>query len=336
MLRYVLKRLLISIIVLFTVLFLAYTLIYNLPENYAEIAAREMSMMSGSERSAAEWEEILVSEYGLDCGLIKGFFIWLGNAMKGDFGVSWCYGVTVTERFYPAFINSLILGLISSFIALLVAVPLGIYSASNRKKKVGVFMNVATVFVISVLVFFIVALLKYIFAIKLGWFDLGGIESFDSQGMSSCEMVADRISHMVLPVTAMVLSGIGILIRYVHVSIKGLIGARYVKGLKAKGLDDKTIVLKHMMRNAAVPIINIFCIMLPTVLIGSIVIETLFSIDGIGYLAYTSLINGDIPMIMFYILHATVITVGFSFVSDVLCAAFDYRIAERFAGRSRG
>lgn len=335
MLRYILKRLVISIVVLFAILFLAYVIMYNLPENYAEIAAREISMMSGVGRSAAEIEEILFSEYGLDCGLIEGFFTWLENTLTGDFGVSWYYGVEVTEKFYPSFMNSLTLGLIASFLALFSAVPVGICSATGCKKNIGKLINLFTVILISVPVFFVVALLKYIFAIKLDWFELGGLKSFNDFEMSSGEVFIDRISHMVLPVLSMIIASMGALIRYVHVSIKGIVGARYVKGLKAKGLSDKEIVRKHLLRNAAVPIINVFCIMLPTALCGSIVIETLFSIDGIGYLAYTSLVNGDIPMIMFYILHAAVITAGFSFAADVLCAVADYRIAGSIAGRSR-
>jgi len=192
---------------------------------------------------------------------------------------------------------------------------------------------VSVVILISIPLFFIAALLKYIFAIKLGWFDLGGLKSFDSIILSPYEAFVDRLSHMILPVVAMVTASIGTLIRYVQVNIRSLIGSRYIKGLRAKGLSDREIVSKHIMRNAAVPIINVFCTMLPTALAGSIVVETLFSIDGVGFLAYNALINGDIPMIMFYVLHTTLLTVGFSFVADVLCAAVDYRVAKSLMGR---
>lgn len=333
MTRYVLRRLVISLIVLLAVLFLAYALIYHLPENYAEIVAREMSMIDGSGRSADEWESILMSEYGLDSGLFNGFFTWLTNSFKGNFGTSWYYGVSVTEKFYPSFLNSITLGLISSFCSLTVAISLGIYTASGKKRKVGRIISLITVVFISIPLFFIVALLKYVFSIKLGWFDLGGMNSFDSIGLTSYEYFFDRLSHMVLPVLAMVIASVGTLARYVHINIKGLVGSRYLKGLRAKGLSERKIISEHLLRNATVPVINVFCTMLPTVLAGSMVVETLFSIDGIGHLAYSSLMNGDIPMIMFYVLYTTVLTVGFSFISDVLCAAVDYRVADSLRGR---
>lgn len=332
--KYIIKRFLISIITLFAVLFCAYALMYNLPENYAEIVAREMSLISGSERSAEEWERILTSEYGLNKGMFEGFAIWLSDAVKGNFGDSWYYGISVTEKFYPSFINSLTLGVISAFGTLIVSVFFGVYTASGKNKNLSRLISIASVVVISIPSFFIVALLKYIFAVELGWFDLGGLKSFNSVDFTAEEAFWDRVSHLVLPISAIIITSSGTLMRYVNINIKELIGSRYVKGLRAKGLDKKSIVSSHLMKNVAVPIINLFCTMIPTALAGSIVIETLFSIDGVGYVAYTALINGDIPMIMFYILHTTLLTVGFSFVADVLCSIVDYRVANSLTGRN--
>ena len=333
MLKYIIKRIFISIVILFAVLFCAYVLMYNLPENYAEIVAREMSQMSGSSRRAKEWSEILESEYGLNESLFKGFATWLSNSVRGDFGNSWYYGVPVTEKFYPAFINSFMIGLVSAFGTLLISVPIGFYITFGKSRILCKIISVLSVVSISIPVFFIVALLKYIFAIELGWFDLGGLRSVDSVVYTAGEAFCDKISHMILPVIATIIASSGTLVRYVHINIKELLSSRYIKGLRAKGLDNKAIIKKHLMRNAAVPVINIFCTMLPTALAGSIVIETLFSIDGIGYVAYTALINGDIPLIMFYILYTTFLTVGFYFLSDVLCSVADYRVSQSISER---
>ena len=162
---------------------------------------------------------------------------------------------------------------------------------------------------------------------------MGGLKSFDSIGISGFEEFCDRVEHIILPVTAIIISGSGTLIRYVHVNVRNLLGARYIKALRAKGIPDRNIVSKHLLRNVTVPVINLFFAVLPTILAGSIAVETLFSIDGIGYMAYTALINGDIPLIMFYIMYTTVLTVGFAFVADVLSAAIDYRVANTFERR---
>ena len=333
MAQYVLKRFLISIVVIFVVLFITYALIYNLPENYAEIAAREMSLLSGSQRSAAEWEQILMSEYGLDKGLIRGFLSWIFNALCGNFGKSWYYGVDVYEKFSGAFENSISISFISTVISILLSVPVGIYTASENKKSVSTIVSVLSVLLISVPAFFVIALLKYVFSIKLGLFDLGGLRSFDYIGDFGFDEFCDRFSHMILPVIAIIISNSGSLIRYVHINVQNLLGSRYIKGLRAKGISDRNIVSKHLLRNILVPVLNLFFTIMPAMLAGSIVVETLFSIDGIGHLAYIALINGDIPLIMFYITYTTFLTIGFAFIADILCAVIDYRVADTFERR---
>ncbi|MBE7064885.1 MAG: ABC transporter permease [Ruminococcaceae bacterium] len=333
MARYIFRRFLISIVVIFVVLFLSYALIYNLPENYAEIAAREMCLLSGGQRSASEWEQILMSEYGLDKGLVKGFLSWISDMICGNFGKSWYYGVAVTEKFSGAFVNSVSIGFIAAVASMLISVPAGIYTASGKKSLVSVLISVLSVLLISMPVFFVIALLKYVFAIKLGLFDLGGLRSFDSIGDFGFAAFCDRISHMILPVIAIIISSSGTLIRYVHINIQNLLGSRYIKALRAKGISDGDIVSKHLVRNVMVPVINLFFAVLPTVFAGSIAVETLFSIDGIGHLAYIALINGDVPLIMFYIMYTTIMTVGFAFIADIMCAAVDYRVANTFERR---
>ena len=138
---------------------------------------------------------------------------------------------------------------------------------------------------------------------------------------------------MILTVIAIIISSSGSLIRYVHINVQNLLGSRYIKGLRAKGISDRNIVSKHLLRNILVPVLNLFFTIMPAMLAGSIVVETLFSIDGIGHLAYIALINGDIPLIMFYITYTTCLTVGFAFIADILCAVIDYRVADTFERR---
>ena len=331
MTRYILKRTIICIAVFFLVMFVVYSVMYMLPESYAETAAREFCLKPGNTRSAEEWKIALEKECGLDKGLVEGYFSWIRNFFYGDFGISWYYGVTVTEKFYSVIGNSMLIGSLTVLGEIALAISLGVLSAEKRNKITGRVISVLSVIFVSVPVFFIAALMKYIFSVKLGWFEFGGLKSNDYFLMNEIELAIDRIWHTALPVVTGIIAGSGALIRYTSVNVSSVLDSRYIKYAKAKGLSQKDAVKSHALRNAAVPVINMLCRTLPCIVAGTMVVETLFSINGIGYASYTAIVNGDIPFTMFYMMHIAGITVLGAFAADIFCACIDYRIRNIFA-----
>ena len=134
MLKYTTKRLLYSVLILFFVMFIIYVLMYNMPMGYVETKARELASRPGATKSYAEWLADLNAQYGMDKGVVQGYFVWLGHAVKGEWGDSWAWTVPVTEEFSKTVWFSFILSFISFVFEILIAIPLGITAAKKPEK----------------------------------------------------------------------------------------------------------------------------------------------------------------------------------------------------------
>ena len=176
--KYLVKRLLLSVVILFFVTFIIYLLMRCMPSSYVENMARQLSQAPGS-KPYEEWLAQLNAQYGLDLGLIPGFFVQLKNLCTGNFGDSWKYTVPVIQKFNEVIWVSFIMGAISLVFELLIAVPLGIVAATKQYSVTDYTVTTIALLGMSLPTFFFATLLKLIFCIKLGWFDLVGLTGRD-------------------------------------------------------------------------------------------------------------------------------------------------------------
>ena len=174
--KFIIKRILISVVILIFVAFIIYVLMRCLPTSYLEQIAREKSMQPGS-KSYDEWMAQLSATYGMDKGIIEGFLSWCGRALRGQFGDSWKWTVPVTEKFKDSVWISFIMGAISFFFEILIAVPLGVIAATRQYSRTDYAISTFALIGISLPSFFFATLLKLFFSVKLGWFDLVGLVS---------------------------------------------------------------------------------------------------------------------------------------------------------------
>lgn len=186
--KYILKRILISIVILFFVGFLIYALMRCLPTSYIENMARQKSMQPGS-KSFEEWMAQLTTMYNMDKNIIPGYFAWLGNALRGQFGDSWFYTVPVLEKFNDCIWLSFAMGGIAFLLEVLIAIPLGIIAATKQYSRADYTISILALAGISLPTFFFASLLKLVFSVKLGWFDLFGLV-----GRNYNQLSADRKS----------------------------------------------------------------------------------------------------------------------------------------------
>ena len=199
MVKYTVKRLLYSVIILFFVMFLIYTLMYHMPMSYLETKARELASRPGASKSYSEWLADLNAQYGMDKGLVQGYFTWLKSAVRGEWGESWAWTVPVTQKFHDTIWYSFALGLISFVFEIIIAIPLGITAAKKQYSFADYFTTVVSMVCISMPTFFLATLLKYVFSVKLGWFDLTGMQGRDYQNLSDFGKFLDVAKHFVLP-----------------------------------------------------------------------------------------------------------------------------------------
>ena len=323
--KFLVKRTLLSILILFFVTFIIYVLMRCLPASYVETMAQQLSQAPGS-KPYEEWLAQLNAQYGLDLDLIPGFFVQLKNLLTGNFGDSWKYTVPVLQKFNEVIWVSFIMGAISLVFELLIAVPLGIVAATKQYSVTDYTVTTVALLGMSLPTFFFATLLKLVFSVKLGWFDLVGLTGRDFNSLSAFGQLLDMGKHLVLPIVTLVFISIGPWMRYVRTNMLEVLNADYIRTARAKGLPEKKVIYHHAFRNTLIPLVTFIGGSLPGLFAGALITETLFAIPGIGYISYNAMVAGAIPFSMFYMTFLAILTLLGNLISDILYAVVDPRV----------
>ena len=335
MLKYILKRIALSILILIGVSIIIYALIRCMPVSYIE--TRIATMNQGGATIPEETVDSMYKMYGLDRefnnkdflgkvqSIASGYFGWLVNLCKLDFGTSFKYNAPVLEVIRANMGVSFLVALIATVFEFLIAIPLGIISATRQYSAVDYSVTVATMVGISLPSFFFAALLIKIFSSWLGWFPASGLVS----GGGSSEGFAyalDMLHHLVLPMIVLIVLSIGGLMRYTRTNMLEVLNSDYIRTARSKGLSEKKVIYVHAFRNTMIPLMTLLAGILPSLFGGAMITEEVFAIDGIGRLAYKALQQGDIPFIMGYNMFLAVLTVIGTLLSDLMYAVVDPRV----------
>lgn len=325
MLKFIIKRLLISTAILFAVMFIIYTIMRSLPADYVETVARELATKPGS-LPREEWIRRLNAMYGLDQNIVKGFFNWLGKAAQGQFGDSWHYTVPVVDKFKEVIWFSFYLGAAAFIIEMSISIPLGVLAAKKQYSATDYTVTVVALIGISLPTFFVATLLKLIFSIKLQWFDISGRVSRDYDTLSAFGQFLDQAKQFILPIVTLVIISIGGMMRYTRTNMLEVLNSDYIRTARAKGLSERKVINYHAFRNTLIPIVTIIGGSLPGLFSGALITETLFSLGGIGFTSYTAMMTGDIPFTMFYLTFMAILTLLGTLIADILYAVVDPRV----------
>ena len=241
MAKFTIKRLLYSILILFFVMFIVYVLMYNMPAGYLEEKARELASRPGAKKSFQEWLNDLNAMYGMDKGVVQGYFVWLKSAVSGNWGDSWRWTIPVAQEFHETIWYSFALGLISFILEILIAIPLGITAAKHQYGFIDYFTTVFSMICISLPTFFLATILKFIFVMKLGWFDISGMQGRYYETYSEFGKFLDVAKHFVLPAVTITIISIGGLMRYTRTNMLEVLNSDYIRTARAKGVPEKTV-----------------------------------------------------------------------------------------------
>lgn len=327
MVKYILKRLGISVIILFGVSLIIYTLVRLMPMSYVDITYQEKINLG--EIKQEDYDNFL-RLYGLDGSIISGYFRWLGNLLKGDLGNSFKYGLPVTQVIAQNMWISFAIALVATVLQFLIAIPLGISSATHQYSARDYTVTVFTMIGLSLPTYFFGAIVIKIFSVDLGWLPVSGLldtsttyaETFAGQ-MSKFGSI---LYHMILPITVTVILSLGGLMRYTRTNTLEVLNADYIRTARAKGLSEKTVIYKHAFRNTLIPLATLFAGILPSLFGGMMITEEVFGLDGIGRLAYQAMKVGDIPFVMGYNMFLAILTVLGTLLSDLMYAVVDPRV----------
>lgn len=259
--------------------------------------------------------------------IFKGYFTWLGNMLQGDLGMSFKYNRPVSDVIKQNMGISFAIAFIATILQFVIAIPLGIKAATNQYGVIDYTVTVLTMMGISLPTFFLAAIVIRVFAVGLGWFEVGGITSATMPVDASWIMrLGDILWHMVLPMFVLVVLSIGSLMRYTRTNTLEALNADYVRTARAKGLSEKTVIYKHAFRNTLIPLVTMLAGILPSLFGGAMITETVFSIPGIGKTAYDALVVADVPFIMGYNMFIAILTVVGTLISDLMYAVVDPRV----------
>ena len=327
MVKYIIKRILYSILILFIVSMLIYSLVRLLPNDFVD---NKLQPMIGQGTVTQETVDHMKELYGLSDnsfkGIVKGYFGWLGKALSGDLGVSFKYeGEKVTAVIGRSMWVSFIIAVLAYIFVYLIAIPLGIKSAVNQYSPLDYSVTTFTMIGISLPGFFLATILIKVFAVDLGWFPQQGLEDATNK-YTGIVALGDQIYHCILPMITLVVLSVGGTMRHTRTNTLEVLNADYIRTARAKGLSEKSVVYKHVFRNTMIPMVTMMAGILPSLFGGAMILENVFALPGIGKLAYDALVVADIPFIMGYEMFLAILTVIGVLFSDIAYVLVDPRI----------
>lgn len=324
MLKYTIKRLLLSIFILLGVSIIIYALVRWMPNDYVDTKfASQVAQGTVKEEDLIALKDL----YGLNDGILEGYFKWLSNALQGDFGKSFVYGKDVSSVIGENMWISFIIAAVAMIFQFAISIPLGISSATHQYSIRDYSVSVLAMMGISLPSFFFSAILIRIFSVQLGWFPVSGlINATKPLESGSIEYYLDVLHHLILPMIVLVVLSIGGLMRHTRTNTLEVLNADYIRTARAKGLSEKKVIYKHAFRNTMIPLVTMMAGIIPSLFGGAMITEQVFAIPGIGNIAYKALVNGDVPFIMGYNMFLAVLTIIGTFLSDIMYVIVDPRV----------
>ncbi len=326
MVKYIIKRILYSILILFFVSVLIYFLVRCLPTDYID---NKFADKLGQGQITQEQIDDIKRMYGLldnsFFGILSGYFTWLSNVLKLDLGTSFKFELPVAEVIGEYMWISFGISLVAMVLQFLIAIPLGVMSATHQYGPMDYVVTIFTMIGISLPSFFLATLLIKVFSTTLGWLPMQGLTDAmkDYTGLAK---VGDIIRHCILPVATLVIINIGGLMRYSRTNTLEVLNADYIRTARAKGLSERTVIYKHVFRNTMIPLVTMMAGILPSLFGGAMITEEVFALQGIGQKAYQALKEGDVPFIMGYNMFLAILTVIGTLLADLAYAVVDPRV----------
>jgi peptide/nickel transport system permease protein len=309
--RFLARRLLYSLVVLLGVLIVVFALVHLVPGDPVRIAL-------GTRYSPAAYQTLRAAS-GLDRPILEQFFTYIGSALTGDLGVSFRNGEPVALTLLDRLPATLSLAAVGIFVASLISVPAGIWAALHEGRISDAVVRISSQFGVSIPDFWIAILLIALFASTLGLLPTSGYQPlFDNP--------AGWLRHVILPGLTVGLVAGAIMTRYIRSAVLDVASMGCVRTARSKGLPPRVVTLRHIVRNALIPVLTIVGIQLATMLGGVIVVEVVFAWPGIGRLVYTAVAARDYPLIQGAVLLIAVLFLLINLVVDVLYAVADPRI----------
>lgn len=282
----------------------------------------DMLIFSNPRITPAEIKK-LNEAFGFDKPLYVRYVEWLRDVAGGQWGSSWgvAYGRPVTEVILSRLDNTVILMGAATVCSILIAVPIGVYSAIRQYSWVDYLVTSFSFFGMSMPTFWFGIMLVVIFAVGLGWFPTGGVSEYGSEGD-----ILNRLKHLVLPVTVLSLYNVATWSRFVRSSMLEVLRQDYMRTARAKGLRENVVIIKHGLRNSLIPVMTMLALEIPGLFSGAIITENVFSYPGMGRLFWDGVMAADWPVVQGLVMITAFLVIACNLLADIGYAFVDPRI----------
>ena len=320
---YIIKRMLLMIPILLGITVLSFGIMRLAPGGPAE------AQMEFSAKASAEARERLRKLYGADQPFYKQYATWLKKFITLDFGEAFADGRKVKDKILERLPITLTINLLSLGLVLLIAIPIGIMSATRQYSFIDRFTTVFVFVGFSTPSFWLALLLIYMLGVQWGLLPISGIQSLDTSSLTLWGRISDWGWHLILPVFVSAFGGLAGFSRYIRNNMLEVLRQDYIRTAWAKGLPEKIIIYKHALRNALMPVITILGLALPGLIGGSAIMEQVFGIPGMGQLMFQAVLSRDYNLAMGILVPAAFLTMLGNFLADIAYAFTDPRVRLR-------
>ena len=322
MLLYALRRLVLAIPLLIGITFISFLVIHLAPGEPVELQTGDLNVQGDAKQRQA-----LSELYGLDQPLHVQYGRWLSRIVRLDFGRSFAPdGRPVLAKIAERLPVTLLLNIVELLIILAISVPVGVLSAT---RQYSTFDKITTVFVFVGFAtpdFWLALLLMILFGIQLGWLPISGLRSLNWEYLSFWKQQTDFLAHLLLPVLVATFGGLAGFSRYMRQSMLEVVRQDYIQSARAKGLAESVVIGKHALRNAMLPIVTILGLSLPGLIGGSVIVESVFAIPGMGQLMVQAVFERDYPVVMGNLVIVATLTLIANLIADLAYGLVDPRI----------
>ena len=307
--KYILKKLLLAIPLLFGITVIDYAIM--------SLAGSPLDMLVGPRVSQGTLAA-RAAQWGLDQSFLNQYLHWLGEVLRGNLGYSYKSYQPVSELIGSHIGPTLLLMGVSMVLGLIMAVPAGIYSAVHRYQKRDYAVVSASFLFSSIPGFFLALVLIYLFTVRLGWLPSSGMVTAGVGGGA-----LDVLRHLIMPALVLSVGVAGGNIRYIRSAVLEILEMDYLRTATAKGMGHKIVIRRHAVRNALLPIITVIGMQIPTLFGGAVIVEQLFSWPGLGLITMNAVLSRDYPVIMGVCLLSAVVVLAANLITDILYALVD-------------
>jgi len=326
---YIIRRLLQVIPTFIGITFITFIIIQLAPGN--PILMKLQMKGEGQLADTAATKQIIEETkklYGLDKPIPVQYLMWVKRVLTFDFGYSYKDHRKVWDKIKERLPVTLQLNILSILLVYLIAIPAGVYSAVRTESLWDRILTIGFFILYSLPSFWVAVMLIMLFGGGEYWdiFPVYGISSLGAEQYPFLKWLVDRIWHLVLPVFCLSYGGWAYLSRLMKAELLEVIREDYIRTARAKGLEERIVIMKHALRNALLPLITLLAYLLPSLFGGSVIIESIFSIPGMGQLGFEAVLSRDYPVIMALTTISAILTLIGLILSDVLYAVFDPRI----------